>query len=298
MIPGTRPSQGSSDFPFLDIAVVVLALYAILAVAFPDNPLRPIVALAAFFSMGYATVALIVGGSVRLSASEVLAFTVGLTILITAVSALGVSIIEIPITRFAVIIIGLPVGVMAYLLRRPRVKAATVLRAFLRNYFGFYEYSRGEKAIAAVLFVAVLLALAGYVALSAVQYPDPPSFAIALTGPDGTPDSLNSTFLIGEARMVNVTVVGDDVGGSFDLRIALVPQNATGSEPFTPTTASPLHLAAFIDYREPLTIGPGDTWSTSYSIIMDERGLFWLRFELVDSTSSIVTWNQIPVTVP
>src|SRR5688572_6189578 len=119
MIPGTRPSQGSSDFPFLDIAVVVLALYAILAVAFPDNPLRPIVALAAFFSMGYATVALIVGGSVRLSASEVLAFTVGLTILITAVSALGVSILEIPITRFAVIIIGLPVGVMAYLLRRP-----------------------------------------------------------------------------------------------------------------------------------------------------------------------------------
>jgi uncharacterized membrane protein len=299
MIRGRRFFQGSSDFPFLDVAVMVLALYAILAVAFPDNPFRPIVALAAFFSMGYATLALIFGGSIRLSASEVLAFTVGLTILVTAGSALGVSVIGIPITQFAVIIIGLPVGVLTWLLRRPRISAATAFKTFVRNYFDLSDYSRAEKGIAAILFVAVLVALAGYVSLSALHYPDPPSYAIALTGPDGTPDSLNSTFLVGEARTMNVTILGDEAGGSFDLRIRLIPQNATGSEPFTPTDqAPPLHLGPFTEYREPLTIGPRGTWSMSYSIIMDARGLFWLRFELVDPTSSIVTWNHMPATVP
>lgn len=296
MIPGARP-KGSSEFPFLDVTVIVLAAYAILAVMFPDNPLRPIVALAAFFSMGYATLALVVGGSIRLTAAEVLAFTVGLTVLITAVSALGVSIIGIPITQFAVIIIGLPVGVLSWLFRRPRIRSSAALAAFARNYFDLSDYSRAEKGIAAVLFIAILLVLAGYVALSTIHYPSPLSPAIALTGTDGSPDSLNSTVVVGASHTVRVTVLGGEAGGSFNLVIRLVPRNATGSETFTQTTQkSPLRLISFVFYEEPISIGPAGEWSESYTIIIDAPGVYWLRFELEDSLSAVVTESHFPVT--
>lgn len=295
MIPGARP-RGSSEFPFLDITLLVLAAYAILAVAFPDNPLRPILALAAFFSMGYATLALVVAGSIRLTAAEVLAFTVGFTVLITAGSALGVSVIGIPITQFAVIIIGLPVGVLSWLFRRPRIKSSAALAAFVRSYFDFSDYSRAEKGIAAVLFVAVLLVLVGYVALSAIHYPSSLSPAIALTGPDGSPDSLNTTVVVGASQTVTVTVLGGEAGPSFNLVIRLVPRNATGSETFTQTTdKSPLRLTPFVFYEEPLSVGPAAEWSESYTIIIDAPGLYWLRFELEDSLSAVVTENHFPV---
>lgn len=297
MIRGVRLSRAASDFPFLGVVMIVLASYAIFTVALPENPARPIVALAAFFSMGYATLALIAGKSIPLSTAEILAFTTGFTILVTAVSALGVSIIGIPITQFAVIIIGLPIAVLTWLLRRPRTKVPDAVVAFFRSYFDFSDYSRAEKGIAAILFALVLIVLAAYVSLSAVYYPDPLSPAIALTGPDGTLDTVNFTVAVGEPRMVNVTVLGAETVGSFDLVIRLVPRNATGSETFTRTTqASPLHLGPFVFYQESLTVGSGGRWSKSYSIVMDEQGLFWLRFELVDSTT-IVTRSHLPATV-
>lgn len=301
MIPGERSAQEPSEFPFLDLVVGVLALYAILAVTIPDNPLHAIVALAAFFSMGYAAVALVAGGRLRLTAAETLAFSVGLMILFTAVSALGVSIVGIRITQFAVIIIGLPMGVITWLLRRPRVRVWTALADFLRRYADFSDYSRGEKAIAAILFIAVLVALAAYVSLAALHYTEDPSMGIALTGPDGTAGSLPTTFEAGVAQRVTVTVLGDEVGGAFDLRIRLVARSGTCGENFTPVTVArpTLQLGACTEYAEPITVAPQGTWRSEppYSIVLDEPGAFWLRFDLVDANSTVVTWAQIPVTI-
>src|SRR6266699_2014259 len=97
MVPSERPPTAGATFPYIGVAV----------------------ALVAFFAMGYCTLGLVAGGRIPMSVAEILAFTVGLTILITSLSALAVSIVGIPITEFAGVIFGFPLAVIAFLLRRP-----------------------------------------------------------------------------------------------------------------------------------------------------------------------------------
>src|SRR5438093_681898 len=119
MLPAEKPRTSGASFPYIGLAVAVLALYAILAVVSPPSAIRSVVAIAAFFAMGYCALALIAGNRLPMSPAEILAFTVGLTIILTSVSALAVSIAHIPITEFAVVTIGLPIAVVAFLVRRP-----------------------------------------------------------------------------------------------------------------------------------------------------------------------------------
>src|SRR5256885_4281951 len=103
------------------------------------------------------------GRSPALSPAEILAFTVGLTILITSLSALAVSIVGIPITEFAVVIIGLPIGVVAFLMRRPATGPVEALVAFGGRLLDFTDYSAGGRAVAIALFLAVLGGLWGFI---------------------------------------------------------------------------------------------------------------------------------------
>lgn len=297
MIP-VEKSREVPTFPFLGPAVFALTLYAIVAVLFPPSPLRSVVAIAAFFAMGYCALALIAGGHIRLSAAEILAFTVGLTILITSLSALGVSIVGIPITEFAVIIIGLPIGVLTWLLRRSRGQPLAAVASFARRYLDFSDYSGGEKAVAAALLVAITGAVVFLISLAAIDYPDSLSAALTIVGPDGTPDSLPTSFVVGQPQEIVVTVAGGSSGGSFAVRVRLIPSNATGNESFHPASqTSPLRLDPFAEYAEPLTVGPGDTWTRSFSIVMETFGSFNLRFELLDAASTVVAHNSVSVTV-
>jgi hypothetical protein len=295
MIPMERPTEAPQEFPFLGPAVMVLALHAIFAVTLPPTLLRSAVALAAFFAMGYSALALIVDGHVRLSAAEVLAFTVGLTILLTSLSALAVSIVGIRITEFAIVIIGLPVGVLAWLLRRPRTRLWTALRGFARSYFDFSDYTAGEKGIAAVLLAAIGIALAVFISLAGVHYPDQPTMGLAVTWPNmGDPGSFNGTFVLGETQSFTVTVLADDQGGNFTLRVVLVPANSTDGMFNTtrgPPTPTPLRLRGFDEYRETLAISAGERRETPFAIIMEELGTFDLRFELLDAAMSVVASN-------
>src|SRR5256885_9299209 len=96
------------EFPFLGLAVAVLALHSIFAVVLPPSPIRSAVAIVAFFAMGYSLLTLIAGGRLRLNAAEVLAYTAGLTILLTSLSAPTGSLLGIPITEFPRLLIRLP----------------------------------------------------------------------------------------------------------------------------------------------------------------------------------------------
>src|SRR5438552_16310805 len=114
MVPSERPPAAGATFPYIGLAVAVLALYAILAVTMPLNPYRAAVALVAFFAMRYCTLGLVGGGRIPMSVAEILAFTVGLTSLITALSAVAVWIVDIPITGCPVVIVRLPLPVLAF----------------------------------------------------------------------------------------------------------------------------------------------------------------------------------------
>src|SRR5437879_3219922 len=284
MVPSERPPTAGATFPYIGLAVAVLALYAILAVTMPLNPYRAAVALVAFFAMGYCTLGLVAGGRIPMSVAEILAFTVGLTILITSLSALAVSIVGIPITEFAVVIVGLPLAVIAFLLRRPATNPWMAFVDFARRLFDFSDYTKGEKGVVAALYVVVVGAVVFLVSLANVHYPDAPSVGLALTGPDGTSNSLNRSFVLGQPKTITVTVMGNDTASSYELRIRLVPLNATGTEPFhTVSTTSPLRMDAFGEYSEPIALAVGASWTNSFSIAL--RAVLVKIRELPKSTS-------------
>src|SRR5437773_764703 len=87
MLPAEKPRTSGATFPYIGLAVAVLALYAILAVVSPPSAIRSVVAIAAFFAMGYCALALIAGNRLPMSPAEILAFTVALTIILTSVSS-------------------------------------------------------------------------------------------------------------------------------------------------------------------------------------------------------------------
>src|SRR5947208_16891598 len=122
--------------------------------------------------MGYCALAVIARGPMRLTSAEVLGFTVGLGVLVTGVSALAISIVGIGITQFVVVFIGLPLGIVSYLLRRPEEAAGRSLGVFLRTWFDFSDYSRGERAVATALLMLVDVAAAAFSGLYGVPYLD------------------------------------------------------------------------------------------------------------------------------
>src|SRR5947199_8492310 len=91
MVPSERPPAAGATFPYIGLAVAVRALYAILAATMPLNPYRAAVALVAFFAMGYCTLGRVAGGRTSMSVAEILAFSVGLTILVTALFTVAVA---------------------------------------------------------------------------------------------------------------------------------------------------------------------------------------------------------------
>src|SRR3989441_8915348 len=231
MIPDTG-ARGRAPFPYVGLAAVVLLLHGILVALVPANPYRAAFSFAALFAVGYCTLALIVGDSFRLTPAEILAFSTGLTIFVTSLSALGVSLLGIPITVFAVVIVGLPIAILAWFARRSGGGALPAITSFSRGLFDFAGYSRAEKGIVAALLGGITAALIVFVALALVHFPDNLSPGIAIYGWDGTSGSLNQTFLPGPPQEIVVSALSGSPPGTFVVRIRLVPQNATGNESF------------------------------------------------------------------
>lgn len=306
MIPDEETAGAAPPtFPYVRLAVGVLVFHTILAVTYPLSPLRSAVAIVSFFAMGYCALALIAGGRIRMSSAEILAFTVGLTILITSLSALAVSIAGIPITEFAVVVVGLPIGFLALILRRPAEGPWRTFADFIRTWLDFSDYSPTEKRVAAVLLLAIVGALVVFISLAGVQYPDRSSMGIAITGADGSAESIPGSFVLGQPQTIEVHVLSNstpgwpsDGPGSFVVRIRLAPQNATGTEPFHPVSAtSPLRLDAFGQYDESITVASQASWTKSFSIIIDTAGRLVLRFELVRADDTVVVGSHVPVIV-
>lgn len=297
MIP-VSGGRARAPFPYVGFAATVLLVHAILVAIIPANPYRAAVAIAALFAMGYCTLALIVGDTIRLSAPEILAFSTGLTIFLTSLSALGVSLLGIPITVFAVVIVGLPIALLAWFARRPGRGSLTAITTFSRSLFDFSDYSTFEKGIVAALLASITAALVVLVSLSAVHYPDQLSPGLAITGVDGTPDTLPTDFPQGQPQEINVTALGGSTAGAFTIRIALIPQNATGNETFhsIPQT-SPLHMDAFAEYRVSIILGPQEALTQRFSISVELAGTFFVRFELLDAGATVVATNILPVVV-
>src|SRR3989442_2570501 len=296
-IPGAR---SRAPFPYVGLGTALLLLHVILLAVVPATPYRAVFALAALFSVGYCTLALIVGLTIRLSAAEILAFSTGLTIFITSLSALGVSILGIPITVFAVVIVGLPIALSATLVLRPGGNPVTAFTHFTRAFLDFSDYSSAEKGAVAVLFRGMVADLVIFVSLAAVQYPGEISPGLAISAPDGTNGTANlpTRFVQGQPQDIVVSALAGSTAGAFMVRIRLVPSNATGNETFHKVLqASPLRMDAFAEYSVSIVLRSGETWSQQFSISIEQAGDFELRFALLDATSTVVAQNLLPVVV-
>ncbi|HWM51166.1 MAG TPA: hypothetical protein VNO76_07455, partial [Thermoplasmata archaeon] len=223
----------------------------------------------------------------------------GLTIFVTSLSALGVSLLGIPITVFAVVIVGLPIAILASFARRSGGGTLAAITSFSRGLLDLAGYSRFEKGIVAALLGGITAALIVFVALAFVHFPDTLSPGIAIYGWDGTSGSLNQTFLQGQPQEIIVSALGGSTAGAFVVRIRLVPQNATGNESFHTVvlTTPPLRLDAFAEYNVSLVLGAGQSWTRTFSISVEQPGAFNLSFALLDSSSSLVATNRLPVVV-
>jgi len=309
MLPAEKPRTSGASFPYIGLAVAVLALYAILAVVSPPSPIRSVVAIAAFFAMGYCALALIAGNRLPMSPAEILAFTVGLTIILTSVSALAVSIAHIPITEFAVVTIGLPIAVVAFLVRRPGGRPWASVVAYAKGLFDFSDYSPGEKGVVATLFIAVVGATAFLLSTAALQFPVEHEIAFGITGPDGTANSLPPprSFASREPKNLTVTALGNATSGTFTLRIRLVPTNVRANDTYVRVPAGPvLHFdatvlgngsAAYGEYTESIFLPLEGTWTQTYSILVDAAsGTFFLTFSLaVANNPKLVREVSLPV---
>ena len=297
MIPGPSPQGARPPFPYIGIATAILMLHAILVAIFPPNPYRAALALAALFAMGYCALSLIVGREIRLSAAEILAFSTGLTIFITSLSALGVSILGIPITVFAVVIVGLPISIFAWLVQRPRGNPLAAFTDFTRLLFDLSDYSRVEKGVAAVLFAGIIAALVIFISLAVVHYPGELSPGLAILAPDGT-TNISTRFVQGQPQDIVVSALGGSTAGAFSVRIRLIPTNAVGNETFHAVfQTSPLRMDAFAEYDVSIILGSRETWMQRFSISIEQTGVFYLNFALLDATSTVVTENLLRVMV-
>src|SRR5437879_7459697 len=128
-IPGAR---ARAPFPYVGLATAIVLLHAILVAVVPPNPYRAVFALAALFSVGYCTLALIVGLTIRLSAAEILAFSTALTIFITSLSALWLSVLGIPIMVVAAVSVELSSALRCTLRLRPRGNPLSAFTNFTR----------------------------------------------------------------------------------------------------------------------------------------------------------------------
>lgn len=298
MIPDTG-ARARAPFPYVGLAALVLLLHAILVAVVPTNPYRAAFSFAALFAVGYCALALIVGDSFRLTAAEILAFSTGLTIFITSLSALGVSVLGIPITVFAVVIVGLPIAILASFVRRSGGGAFGAITTFSRGLFDFSGYSRLEKGMIATLLSAITVALVVFVALAFVHYPGNLSPGLAIYGPDGTTGSLPTHFNQSQPKDITVAALGGSNPSAFVVRISLVPRNATGNEAFhTVFLATPLRLDAFAECNVSLVLDRGVTWTQQFSISIEQNGTYNLVFDLINTSSLIVATNRLPVSVP
>jgi len=292
--------RARAPFPYVGLATAVLLLHAILVAIVPPNPYRAVFALAALFAVGYCTLALIVGSTIRLSGPEILAFSTGLTIFITSLSALGVSILGIPITVFAVVIVGLPIALFALFVQRPRGNPVAAFTDFTRGFLDFSEYSAVEKGAAAVLFAGIAAALVIFVSLATVHYPGELSPGLAIMAPDGTNGTANlpTRFVQGQPQDIVVSALGGSTAGAFTVRIRLVPSNATGNETFhTVVQASPLRMDSLAEYRVSIVLASSETWSQQFSISIEQTGDFQLSFALIDARSTVVAESLLSVVV-
>src|SRR6266540_3302664 len=275
MILDGKPRPPTTPFPFVGLAFASLIAYTILLTAVPPNPYRSAVAIVALFATGYCTLALIVGTSFRLSAPEVLAFSVDL----------------------AIVIVGLPIGFAAWYLRRSHLGAGTALRASIRRVFDFSDYSGAERLVIGVLLGAIAISLALLISLSGVLYPDRLSPGLAIAGPDGSVGTLPTSFVRGVAQDVAVSALGGSTSGSYEVRVRLIPSNATGNATFhAATPGPPIRMDAYAEYVVPITLEAQGTWNQTLSISIESLGNFDLRFELVDSLASVVATARLPVT--
>src|SRR5207245_3047452 len=103
-----------------------------------------------------------------------------------------------------------PLPFIALLLRRSATNPLMSLVDFARRLFDFSDYTKGEKGVVAALYVVVVGAVVFLVSLANVHYPDAPSVGLALTGPDGTSNSLNRAFVLGQPKTITVPGMGDD----------------------------------------------------------------------------------------
>ncbi len=286
-------------FRFTPVALLAVVIHTVLVLATPPNPVQGAFAVAAVLATGYCALSLVLGRSLPLSLPELLALVVGFSVLTISVAAVLVSTLGIRFENLIIDSVGLPIAALAVFQTprgRPRIRGWP---AWLSGLLDLRDYSRTEKATAVVLGGAVLVVTVLILAtVYGTHYPEPLSPGLAIVGPDGTPFSLPTAFVVGAPRDVRVTALGGEVTENVTVAIQLIPVNATGNGTFHPILWDVvIQLDPYGEARNPLTLEARGNWTETVSIAISTPGSYWLRFSLIRAGASIAAQTQIGIAV-
>ena len=289
---------GPSPFRFTKVALAVILVHTVLLLTTPPNPVRALFGIAAMLCVGYCVLSLVVGRSLTLTVPETVALSAGLMIVAIAGTALVVSTLGIPFGDAIIDLVGLPVAILAA--RRTPWPAISIHTpgAALSQLIDLGDYSPTEKRIAAVLVTAILVTTITLLTiLFATTVPDTLSPGLAVTGPDGTANSLPTQFDLDEPLELILYGFGGSVAGDFTVVVRLIPVNDTGNTTFHETPwVDPVQLDAYARAQQSVSLGAQTTWVQHVNITLKTVGTFSLRFDLLDG-SNVLASNILRVSV-
>ncbi len=292
-------TEQPGPFRYVHWALAAIAIHTVLVLATPPNPIRSAFAIAALLGTGYCALSLVLGRSVPLTLLEMLAFVVGFSIIAISAAALLVSSLGIPFDVLIIDSVGLPVAVIASMQAPWHRPSRRDVSAFLSGLINLRDYTRFERAVTMSLLAAVLVVTVVVIAaLYATTYPDVLSPALAITGPDGTPDTLPTAFIVDEPKEIVISALGGSIAENVTLVIQLVPTNATGNGTFHPILWDALiQLDPYGEARKDVALEARGTWSEVVAISVTTPGTFWLRFKMAEASAAPAASNQLAISV-
>ncbi len=313
MARGTTPSMTSTPpeapsgpppaffrLSYLGVSALIAFAYVIVSWFLPVLALKiPLGLVVLFFVPGYALGAIAFGERPNVSWAALAAFTVGLSvvtnvlvgIILTAGSA------GLPSSVFSVFALSLVL--LAILVQYARgagfYRPTAVSR--IRAELALPGFSKGQRRIAYVLLVAIVVVFAGIVYLGQIHPNESPDVTLALLGPGGIATSLPTAGSTGELINLTVSVTNNNTAQTVTLTLTSV-LNGTNLTNFTRIAwVQPMDLGPQVESSLAIPLAPVQAVSENVTLIFSAPGVYLVAFQLLTPENTERTAGLILVIV-
>ena len=199
--------------------------------------------------------------------------------------------------------LGLPATLVAWLgavLFWPsghRVRASSELTSQLREAFALPGFTRTQRRVAFALLLAILVVLGETIYVATLTPNDHPSVTLAVTGPDGTAQSLPTAARSNQVYSVLVQIDNNLTHQALTLSLEVSPTNGSVANVTPVAWALPLSLRAGAASSTQVTMLPSATFTLNVTFLFVQDGSFAMDFTLSTVGGSPLRTVSMPITV-